>query len=942
MIRNWILVIIFLFSLSCEVYSQSKSNINLQKVPLKNHFTSEDYTGSIQNWSFDQDDKGILYVANNEGLLEFDGNKWKKYKVPLSTKIRAVKVDSQNRVFVGGQNQIGYFTYTKEGFIFKSLIEHLEPSSRSIAEIWKIIEIDKSIFFNTESKLLVFNGDAIKELEVPGFLLSSFMHRNKLMAQFYSEGLFEFVNGNFKLIAGTKSLPDLVGILEKGDDDYYISKTGIIYKSGNLNTPFRDYSKEFGFINAVIKLSNDDYAVGTQNNGLFILNPNFTIKQHFTKNNGLSDRTVKSIYEDNFHNLWIALNNGIDYLKMSLPFSLLNEEVGIEGAGYAAHYFNGTLYLGTSNGVFTQNLMNEYKNPIKYQFVPGSEGQVYNFSQIDNELILNHNQGAFLINGNRLDKFHDIGSWKFIKTSDSNLILGGDYQGIRYFKKLDGKWNRIGEIPNLNESSRILEFENDSTLWMTHGFKGAYKLRLDKNMQLKNDIQHFGKHSGFPSNILITSYILNEKLIFTSERGIYDFNADSLTFSSNLFFDNILGKDHVSKLVTADDNSIYYIQNQELGVLKEESYGKFQKETSVFKHINKFINDDLQNISIINQQNILVGAKEGFIHYNPLKEHHINKDFSALIRSVEITKSKDSISTISPSFTKTLELHSDQNIKINYASPYFDGYEDIKYSYRLSPLDDTWSNWSSMNEKNYEHLPYGQYTFEVKALNLYGIESEISNYSFKVIAPWYATQTAKMGYFILGLIAFILVPFVQRKKHTTEKIIITESKEKELKIKDEEIDRLYNEKLQTELDLKNDQLTSITMQLLKNKEFIQNVQGKISKTIDKEESKQDLIRLIRTIDQELSNDDYWDQFAYHFDQVHGNYLEKLSKNNIHLSPREIKLAAFLRMNMSSKEISKLLNITTRGVELARYRLRKKLNLNREQNLVEYLIDLDKS
>jgi DNA-binding CsgD family transcriptional regulator len=64
--------------------------------------------------------------------------------------------------------------------------------------------------------------------------------------------------------------------------------------------------------------------------------------------------------------------------------------------------------------------------------------------------------------------------------------------------------------------------------------------------------------------------------------------------------------------------------------------------------------------------------------------------------------------------------------------------------------------------------------------------------------------------------------------------------------------------------------------------------------------------------------------------------------NIKLSPREIKLAAFLRMNMSSKEIAKLLSITTRGVELARYRLRKKLKLEREQNLVEYLIDLDKA
>ena len=190
--------------------------------------------------------------------------------------------------------------------------------------------------------------------------------------------------------------------------------------------------------------------------------------------------------------------------------------------------------------------------------------------------------------------------------------------------------------------------------------------------------------------------------------------------------------------------------------------------------------------------------------------------------------------------------------------------------------------------------------------------------------------------------AFVLIPLIQRRKHKTETSFITKEKEKELKIKDEEIYKLHTEKLQTELDLKNDQLASITMQLLINKEFIKNVQDKIGDTLNQGGSSQELKRLIKTIDQELSDNDSWDQFAYHFDQVHGNYLEKLSSSNIRLSPREIKLAAFLRMNMSSKEISKLLNITTRGVELARYRLRKKLNLKREQNLVEFLIDLDHS
>jgi DNA-binding CsgD family transcriptional regulator len=132
------------------------------------------------------------------------------------------------------------------------------------------------------------------------------------------------------------------------------------------------------------------------------------------------------------------------------------------------------------------------------------------------------------------------------------------------------------------------------------------------------------------------------------------------------------------------------------------------------------------------------------------------------------------------------------------------------------------------------------------------------------------------------------------------------------------------------------------MQLLKNKEFILNIQDKIESTLKEGNSKIQLQRLLKTIDSEVTKNDNWDEFAYHFDQVHGNYLQKLYLLNIRLSPREIKLAALLRMNMSSKEISQLLNIETRSVELARYRLRKKLGLERKQSLVEFLISLDKS
>jgi DNA-binding CsgD family transcriptional regulator/ligand-binding sensor domain-containing protein len=916
------------------------NSLQLRGIPLRTHFDSEDYRAGMQSWDFSQSEDGLLYVANNSGLLEFDGNKWKKYDIPDATKIRTVMIDSKGVVYVGGQNQIGFFINTGSGFQFKTLRDELDSAGINISEIWKIFEYEGKIYFNAEDKLITYSTDGIEEINSPGFLINSFMVDERLICQFYGLGLFELQNGKFLPLPNTESLTRLVAIYKNDQAYIFISEFGDVYEYDSSGIDLKTKLLDPVAINDVLKLKNGDYAIGTQNKGLLILDSEFSIKLHLTKNKGITDRTVKAVYQDNFNNLWVALNNGIDYLKISLPFNLINEELGIEGTGYDARYFDKSIYLGTNNGLFLQKDINVFSDENPFELIPGSEGQVYKISQIDNELFLNHHKGAFMLDGQSLEQIHDIGSWTFEKTSKPNLILGGDYKGIKYFEKKNDTWIPTGDILGLTESSRILVFENDTILWMSHGYRGVYRLELDKNMQLKDDIKHFNKRHGFPSNILISAYKLDGKMIFTSEHGIYNFNPKSLEFSKNAFFDEVLGDEHVSNIKSNGHNSIYYIQNAGFGVIKEEKYGKFSKETSLFKHINKYISDDLQNISVFDKNNILITAKNGFIHFDPSKKHGIKKDFSTVIRSVKASKIEDSTFVNIPVNTKELVIDKNQSIKIEYASPYYDGFEDLNYSYRLKPLDEKWSKWSSLNEKSYDHLPFGDYTFEVKALNIYGMESKVSEFSFEVLTPWYATWTGRIVYISILLIIIVMIPILQRRKYKAETSIITEQKKKELKIKDEQIDKLYSEKLQTELNLKNDQLTSITMQLVKNKEFIQSVQDKLSSTLDKGGSAQELKRIINSIDQELSDEDYWDKFAYHFDQVHGNYLEKLSSMDIKLSPREIKLAAFLRMNMSSKEIAKLLNITTRGVELARYRLRKKLKLEREQNLVEYLIELD--
>lgn len=948
--RLFLLLILLSITPIKNGFCQYDSFKNLRSVPLKKHFSSDDYQGGIQSWAFDQDTSGILYVANNMGLLEFDGNKWTKYEVPNCTRVRAVKVDRFNRVFVGGQGQIGYYQMTEYGLDFTSLLSLLPPEQQIIAETWDILYNDDKLYFLTESLLLVYDGNNFRALEAPGYVQHIFKSNDQIIAQILYAGLFVLNGDDFVHMSGSEMIPEIIATVPDSNGNYYLSSSGEVYGNNGDKFTQMDIPFEMGNITTAIQLRTGDYAVGTQNSGLYIFNPDFSFKQHLTKREGLSDRTIKALYEDNYNNLWVALNNGIDYLEISLPFSLINEDIDLEGTGYAACKYNDKFYLGTSNGLYTQKDQENAALPQPYILIPGSEGQVYNFSKIEGDLILNHDRGAFKIDRNGVKKFHDIGSWDFIPTSIPGLVLGGDYQGISYFEKQNNTWVKTGVVPHLNESSRILEYENDTILWMTHGLKGAYRLQFDSNMNLIDKPGQFGRKNGFPSNAKISVFSLDDNLVFTAEKGIYDFDQTQSKFIINSFFDEWLADGHVNEIVSDNNNSIYFIQENIMGVLFQEKFGIYQKNTGLFRHINKFLNDDLPNITILDENNVLIGAKEGFVLYNPQKNFSINANFKVIIRSVDVKISEDSITKYNSFYGKDLEINVKQSLKISYAAPYFDGFEDLKYSYRIVPLEENWSNWSSESDVQYPYLPPGNYTFEVKAKNIYEQQSNVSAYSFKVLEPWYSTMWAKLFYTIFGLTVVILVLTLQKRKHLAENTVLAHQSKQALKIKDEtidqisrqsksEIDRLMSEKFKTEINLKNDQLTTITMHLLNASDFLQNVKNRIQGFVQQDGDRKELNQIVKEIDENLSDHDSWDQFAYHFDQVHSGYLKKLSENNVNLSPREIKLASFLRMNMSSKEISKLLNISDRGVELARYRLRKKLKLSRDQNLVEYLIDL---
>ncbi len=271
----------------------------------------------------------------------------------------------------------------------------------------------------------------------------------------------------------------------------------------------------------------------------------------------------------------------------------------------------------------------------------------------------------------------------------------------------------------------------------------------------------------------------------------------------------------------------------------------------------------------------------------------------------------------------------------------------MEFSYQLTGFDREWSEWSARTEKDYTNLPYGVYTFSIRARSNLGNISQPVSYTFTVDPAWYETVWAWAAYCLLAVWVIYFVRkrqqkrlAIHQKRHEQEQERLTYLHGLELDRKEKGMIALQNAKLEGELQFKNKELATVTMHLVERGGLLSSIKEELVAVIKKANIPNltgQFKGVFKMISDTEKNDDDWNRFALYFDQVHNNFLSILKTKFPQLSPTDLKLCAYLRLNLSSKEIAQLLNISLKGVEVSRYRIRKKLNLSTEVNLYDFLV-----
>lgn len=927
------------------------------------NFNKSVYGKGAQTWQIAPYDDRWVYFANKNGMVQFDGNTWNVFPLNNFSDVRSVLASAtQKRIYVGGINEFGYFEPDEDGTLaYHCMSDTLDESLRLLGNVWGIHEADNILYMQGDDRVVKYFNGKYSVIEMNAKIDCSNMV-NGILYMGTDKGVWLLVGNTFFPLQGAEALTSMRirGIIPYKQGVLVVTAyNGLFYCDGRSIHPFLTGIEDFIRENEVfcVAKQNDKIALGTIHKGLVLIDCETMQLKYFNENNGLRNNTVLSVSFDTVGNLWAGLDSGIDYVCLSSPFTNLYSYPHSYGTGYAAAVKDEYLYLGTNRGLYyTSYPVKLNGNLPEIHSVAQSSGQVWNLCRINNELFCLHDRGIFLVKGTSMKRVTDItGAWYCqLVAGRSDWMYVGVYNGLYLVSKKNGEWQVVCKIEGITDSCRLFEQENEQVIWV---YNTDHVIRVELNKELTKVIKYrkYGVSEGFQAGEHLYVSKIEGRIYFSTPHGIYKYNSYKDVVEPCQEMNNLLnGSSVYSRLLEYHDRLIS-LSPHEICIANLGTY-KRGANTNIASIQQSFIGlvPGFEAIVPLSDSLMVIPNEEGFALFGiPSVKERQNLSHSLYIRSMYLSYPKDSLVYTAnflgqkPAPAISYSLNS---VRFEYGLSFFTMGDDVRFQYRLNK--ELWSDFTPVRTKEYSNLPEGEYTFEVKAIFPDGTTST-DEISFSVLPPWYRSIPAYIVY-VIGMLSILWYIYrwddvrVRRKK---QQAVVEKDKElQQMEIEYEEekarqekqIIQLEKEKLEYDLQHKSQEMANLMINFVRKNEMLTEIKSEILKvsTMLKgesvRESKQQLILINNKIDSNIQSDEVLKRIEDQFDLIHNNFMKRLQAKHPDLSNNERMICAYLKMNLSTKEIAPLLNISVRGVETIRYRLRKKFELEREDGLTEYL------
>ncbi len=743
--------------------------------PFINNYSYQEYGGGPVNWWEIEDEKGNMYFANGAGVLQFDGVNWKLIPVD-NNGARCLVKDENGVIHVGGIGNFGYLKPDSSGSMqFVSLLDKVSKEDRDFRDVWEVDYYKGRVIFRTEFKLYCWDGKKMDIIEAKGGYHVGNIVNGVYYLRIWGRGLCYLTDEDtFELVPnGERFDNERIYVILPYDEKNILIGTrndGFYLYDGQDFHPFKTeadpYIKGKLYLPGVM-LDDGRYALNTFSDGVFLIDHEGHLIQKYTTENGLQDGSVDHLYLDSRGVLWMSLFNGISNVNLNSSLTVLDSNMGLPtNVVFSLQKFKNKLYLGTNNGIFYLEDGSQEIKPIEESY-----GQAGNFVEYKGRLFTaTGGMGLIEIKDDtfstvRESKNYDLrGRYLLLSKFDPKRLYVAHQQGITSFYFNDSTQNFELESVStgiINAANGAIEENSDGSLWIQTEIDGEvnYLIPAFENGRLdfqKSHVKTFGKENNLPDSNISFAVIADSLNFFASDtQETFIFDEATSKFVKKKFFynDYIKWSNGASNTISDSEGRIWFNAGSGVVIAEKDGKGGYKINDQTFKDLRKRIIWYIypEKVNADGSQLVWMAGPDGVVRYEGKLEKPSTPNFEVNVRSLSI--SGDSLLYGGDAaFPDNLSIpHSNNTVAIGYAAPLFISQNDVEYSTQLEGIDNSWSDWTKQATREYINLPGGQYTFKVKARNIYGDISDEKTISFSITSPWYATWWAYVLYVLLFL-----------------------------------------------------------------------------------------------------------------------------------------------------------------------------------------------
>lgn len=934
-------------------------------LPMVRNFPRSLYGAGAQNWAVAQDSLGRMYFGNRFGLLMFDSQSWRLWRLPNYSTVRAIYLDGpKERIYVGGSEDFGYFEADALTHlpVYRSLTPTISVPGTNFSEIWQIHRVGSDLWFQSDFKMMRYDGRQTDVVALSDKITTSAVVGNRLMAGLMHGGLVEVTQRRSVDITGAAELKGkrIVAILPARQGGAVIATAfdGLYHLDTSdrltpIDSPVNRYLTDNQAFCGAYDAVSGMYAFGTVANGVAIMSSLDAQPTYINVSGGMSDNTVLTMAFDRDHNLWLGLDNGIDYVVSNSAISRLPLPPASLGAGYASLLQGSQMLLATNRGLYRLPYPMNASTPTPE---PLLKGQIWSLDSIAGDVFACGDNDLWVERGGRFIPIKGVGgSWSVAEIPGKpGKLLVSTYIGFVLLERgPSGEWQLTRRISGYNDAGGHFIIDSRNNLWMAHWMRGIYRLQLASDEKRFHRVELLTTRHGLPTNRNNVVSMVDGDPIFSTEGGFYTFNYASGRFEQADELNKSFSSIPSARLYTDLAGALWAISPDHVWRLTRRDGHPEELDSTSYQSMGERIIPGFDHLRFLTPSSLIMSSQDGFYDIDLEARRTPERPGNLFVARV----SDKSDSTL---YVSGIAPHSQPELKVAYrhnslifdmALPEYRAENAVSYSFMLEGLDKEWSRWSTISTKEYPYLSEGSYTLHVRARDAYSGRQYTTDFRFTVSPPWYRSIIAKILYFLIACAAgWGIYPAVKRSARRQADAVERRKEEEMTQLKrdadeqalrkDYEIAHLKSEQLEHDIKHKSEELSNITMNVIRKNEILLDIATKLTKVQeamgpDAAEAKQ-IARIQRLIQDNMSHDDDWRSFTRNFDIVYENYTKRLIELHPDLNSSDLRICCYLKMGLSSKEIAPLFNISYRSVEMTRYRLRKKLGLERETNLVDYL------